>query len=240
MASGLNATVTGTLASIAVALVIDVQLPPSGSVTGVVTDAAGNGVADAWVALVSANLEFQRYAVTNAAGLFTFDRVQAGAVYAQVGFFDGIDWRYVGKSGEVVADQALALPLAWDGGGAVTGTVTTASGAAASDVFVALSGFGGMGPNGMYRAGQVTTGGYTFTGVPAGDVQLVVFDNVTGAVAIADGVVTTGGVLTLNAQLGNGEGLGVNLDGADGFRYDVTSNGALDSGGTVDRRLRRA
>jgi hypothetical protein len=92
----------------------------------------------------------------------------------------------------------------------------------------------------MYRAGQVTTGGYTFTGVPAGDVQLVVFDNVTGAVAIAAGVVTTGGVLTLNAQLGNGEGLGVNLDGADGFRYDVTSNGALDSGGTVDRRLRRA
>jgi len=238
--SGLNATATGTLAGLAVPLVIDVQLPLSGSVTGVVSDAAGHRVSEAWVALVSANLEFQRYAVTDADGLFRFDRVQAGAVYAQVGFFDGVDWRYVGKSGEVVADQTLALPLAWDGGGIVTGTVTTAGGAATSDVSAILEGFGGMGPNGRYQSVKNTTGGYSFTGVPAGNVQLVVLDNVTGAVAIADGVVTTGGVLTLNAQLGNGEMLGVNLDGADGFRYDATANGALGSGGTIDGRLRSA
>src|SRR6185369_5950010 len=105
----------------------------------------------------------------------------------------------------------------------------TAAGAAPSDVSVFLEGFGGMGPNGRFGSFKNTTG-YTFTGVPAGGVQLVVFDNVTGAIAIADGVVTTGGVLTLNAQLGNGQTLGVNLDGADGFRYDATANGALGSG----------
>ena len=68
----------------------------------------------------------------------------------------------------------------------------------------------------------------------------MVYDTDAETVAVADGVVTTGGVLTLNATLGNGISVGVNLDGADGFRYDVSSDGTLDSGGTVDRQLRYA
>ena len=53
-------------------------------------------------------------------------------------------------------------------------------------------------------------------------------------------MVTAGGILTLNATLGSGIALPSNLDGDDGFRYDVSPDGRLDSGGTVDGRLRRA
>lgn len=237
--SGLNAAVAGVLPLAGGVVTIDVLMPPSGTVTGVLTDAAGHPISETYVALVSANLDFQRYAATDENGVFTFNRVQAGAVYVQAGFSDGAAYRYVAASGEVVANQTLTLALAWTGGGTVTGTVTTAAGTVPGNVLVAIRGFSGMGPQGMHSA-ILQTDTYTFTEVPAGAVQLVVYDLDEQTIAVADGVVTMGGTLVLNATLGNGIEVGRYLDGADGFRYDVRTDGSLEDGGTVNGSLRRA
>lgn len=52
---------------------------------------------------------------------------------------------------------------------------------------------------------------------------------------IANGEVT-GSALALSLGLGNGRALAANLDGADGFRYDVDRSGGLGDGGTVNRQ----
>jgi hypothetical protein len=237
--SGLNATAPGTLVSVAAALALDVQLPPSGTVTGIVTDADGLPVPGAGIVLVSANLEFERSTTTGSDGRFTFTRVPAGSVYVQASFHDDIDYRYVASAGELVGNQTLTLELAWNGGGTVAGIATAANGGPIANVLVGVRAFHGMGPYGLYTS-MVFSDSYTFTGVPPGRVQLVVYDMDSGAIGLADGEVTVGGTLTLNATVGNAVDSGAILDGDDGFRYDLSSDGRLNSGGTVDQRLRNA
>jgi hypothetical protein len=100
-----------------------------------------------------------------------------------------------------------------------------------------------MGPNGLYT-GITFDGSYTFTGVPAGRVQLVAYalesGNFTGVIGVIDGEVTAGATAVLNVALGNGVDSSAIRDGDDGFRYDLSSNGSLSSGGTVDGRLRES
>ncbi|MCU1382351.1 MAG: LamG domain protein jellyroll fold domain protein [Acidobacteria bacterium] len=241
--SGLNATATGTLQSVAAALALDVRLPASGTVTGFVTDASGAPVRGASVILVSPNLEFQRFASSSSNGSFTFTRVPVGSVYVQTAFYDGTDYRYVAATGEVIADATLTLGLAWHGGGTVAGVATAADGGPAGEVLVAIRAFAGMGPNGLSTA-YVFSDSYSFADIPPGRVQVAVYamhdGAITGSIGLVDGEVTAGSTLTLNVALGNAVDSTAILDGDDGFRYDVSSNGILSSGGTADGRLRDA
>jgi hypothetical protein len=62
----------------------------------------------------------------------------------------------------------------------------------------------------------------------------------SATVAAVDGTVTTGGTLTLDAQYGNAVYFRANMDGSDGFRYDVNGDATLASGGTTFPRLSSA
>jgi hypothetical protein len=239
--SSLSTTVTGELTGVAVPLVLDVALPLSGAVTGRLTDAAGAPVAGVAVALGSPTNSFVASVTTDQNGMFTFAVVAVGTTTVQARFYDGIATRYVSASGTVQADQTLTLNLAWDGGGTVTGAITTAAGTTPANVYVTITAFGGSGPFGAYSNSQtVTNGVYQFTDVPAGDVHVDVLDNGSPALGGANGTVAAGATLFLDVQFGNLARLGANLIGADGFRYDVQNGGELADGGTMDGRLNDA
>ena len=101
--------------------------------------------------------------------------------------------------------------------------------------YVRILAFGSIGPLGYFERYLVTddAGAYLLQSVPAGLVQVVGY----GWSGVANGVVTAGATSTMDVTAGNGVPLGANLDGADGFRYDVGSSGVLGDGGTADRRL---
>jgi hypothetical protein len=168
--------------------------------------------------------------------------VPVGPVYVQSAFRTSSASAYVGANGTVTDGQTLTLNLAWDGGGTLAGNATTAAGAAATNYYVYVQAFGGGGRDGWYHDSQyVSTGGYSFSHVPAGPVHIMVHDNNDwSTTGVADGMITSGGTLVLDAQYGNGVDLRANLDGADGFRYDVNGDGTLADGGTIDGRLRSA
>src|SRR5262249_34984569 len=77
--SGLYVIVPATLAGATATTVVDVKLPPSGTVTGRLLDSAGNPItSETSVALTSSELAFFRWANLNANGQFTFTRVPVG------------------------------------------------------------------------------------------------------------------------------------------------------------------
>jgi hypothetical protein len=86
------------------------------------------------------------------------------------------------------------------------------------------------------------TGNYEATGVQTGDVRVTSYSqNNFGVIGVSRGAVTAAEPATINVTFGNAFGFGrYNLDGADGFRYDVECDGELGDGGTVDRSLNDA
>ena len=77
---------SGSNGSITTALVANVRLRPSGTVTGIVRDSAGEpgAFAESWRSPATAlRVDYDRYPLTDASGSFTFTHVPAGAITVQ-------------------------------------------------------------------------------------------------------------------------------------------------------------
>ncbi len=83
--SGLSATALGVLSPTSNDLEINVTLPASGTVSGVVRSSTGVPVANASVRLTSSGLDVMRYATTDVDGRYFFDYIAVGNVTVIVG-----------------------------------------------------------------------------------------------------------------------------------------------------------
>jgi hypothetical protein len=238
--SGLFATATGTVASISQPLVIDVVLPPSGTVTGTVRDADGLAVPSARVAVVSDASAFVRTVTASAGGVYTIADAALGPVWVQ-----GCNTTQICGVGAAIVPSAgasVVVDISLPGLGSVAGSVVAADGLTpVPQASVVVESFASGGPltNAFRRTATAdATGQYSFAGVPAGPVTVTASSS--GRVGMADGVVTSAATATMNVALATAVNLSFNLDGADGFRYDVSCDGTLSDGGSIDRSLNDA
>ncbi len=232
--TGVWGAVPGTMgADPALPVTVDVTLGPTGTVTGTVGD-GGTPVAWARVLLTLDPLGLERREWADRNGVYRFADVPLGA-FTLRGGNDGWPPRYapavqgsLGTHGETRTVDLDLEPLA-----TVQGTAFRAGGTApdpAAEVWVRHEDSG-------WQSSSVRVDGdgrYTLR-VPPGPVT--VSGRSGAAVGSGSGVARPGEVLAVDLVL-DGISLGTyNLDGADGFRYDVQSGASLSNGGTADGRL---
>ena len=154
--------------------------------------------------------------------------------------------------------QVITLDIIMPATGTVFGSVFGPDGITPfANPFVSVVSIDSFGPEGNFNR-QTTAdalGNYQINGVQVGTVQVAASDNSApqigaglgfaplsgAATGIATGALTVDAPLNLNITLGNALSFqfvgSINLDGADGFRYDVSCDGQLNDGGTVDRNF---
>jgi hypothetical protein len=236
-------TASGSLADAASVVTLDVTLPPTGVVTGTVLNEAGAPVPYAQVSLTTPGYAYQGYAWADEQGVYRFEAVTLG------GFsLDATDYN-TGASGSAVGaltreGEAASVNITASAAGTVRGTVYKADGVTPQPrARVTLENL----EQGAFRQQSVTAddaGHFVATGVGAGKVRAVAFDPAARTTAgIGEGQLAAGDTAVVNVTLGDAFGLRYgryNLDGADGFRYDVDCDGSLDDGGTIDGALNDA
>ena len=242
--AALEGTATGAVTDITVPVTVDVTLPPDGVVTGTVTDASGAVVPFAEMALTSPNLAFESYGTADAQGVYRFEHVAVGPFFVQA--VEPESFNIFGSgSGELTsAGQTATVNIQLPAAGIVRGQIFQADGTPAPNARVIVENYEHAGPN-FYSWTFVTadaTGHYEATGVQTGNVHVTSYSqNNFNIIGVARDTVTAAAPATINVTFGNAFAFGVyNLDGADGFRYDVECDGELGDGGTVDRTLNDA
>jgi hypothetical protein len=120
--------------------------------------------------------------------------------------------------------------------------VATDGGTGLTNGDITVQSFTSSGPLGIFESfsNADLAGNYLIAGVPLGGVRSIAADSTnTNSVGLTDGALTSTGPAVLDIQLGNAIRIAdaFNLDGTDGFRYDIGCDGGLISGGTVDGRL---
>ena len=241
--SGLRGTATGTIADVAVPVDLDVLLQASGTVTGTVRDAAGVAVPFADVALTSSGLPFDRFGQADDQGGYRFERVALGDFTVQAR--DSATALTAAAGGTLAADGDTAtIDLSFPATGTVMGTIFAADGVTpVASAPVTLQNMGGSGPLGFFSHSTTAdaTGHYEATGIPVGTVRVSAHDpSDSRRAGSAEGTLTEGTPATIDVTLEPIAFFRFNLDGADGFRYDVDCTGQLNDGGTVSRSLNDA
>ena len=243
--TGIVATSTIALTDVTQPQVLNLVLL-SGTVTGIVRDSNGNPVPFTSVALATTATSFNLFGGTDSLGVYRFTRVPLGPFTVQAALFANQTFATV--DGAISTDgQVVTLDVNMPATGTVFGTVFGSDGLTpAVNPFVSAVSIDSFGPEGNFF-GQTTAdalGNYQIDGVQVGSLQVAASDQSGTSGGAATGVLTAGAPLNLNITLGNAisfQRFGiVNLDGADGFRYDVSCDGELNDGGTVDRNFNDA
>lgn len=239
---GLQASTTVTVASTTSTVELDFEMPPTGTVRGTLTGLTGQPIAFDSLYLVSDGLRWEQYASTDQQGNFEFLRVPLGPVYVQAYAYDSVNnlYTYASASGDLASETTpLVLNVAFDTVGQLQLQAFNSDGLPRASEYVQVEAFGSNGPLGYFSLSRITDGdGRINVGsVPAGPVVAYFYDSSAQRYVVGSGVLSPGGTLALEMRLPLGVQFDVNLDGADGFRYDVQSDGRLGDGGTVDRAL---
>ena len=239
--TGLFASVAGTLVDAVTPLVADVVLPGSGAVTGTIRAANGQPVPTARVAVLSDGLRFVRSVTADASGVYTVPSVAVGPVWTQACLTTTQQCR-VGAGLVPAVGASATVDMTLPDVGAVAGTVFAADGvtpvAGGSALLENVANAGPLSTGFRRSVTTDTSGQFTVSGVPEGPVNVIGLSS-DGA-GIGSGVVSAGTTSTVNAIIGTAVRLNFNLDGTDGFRYDVSCDGSISDGGTPDGALRDA
>ena len=246
--SGLVQTASGTLSDISVPVIINVTLPPSGTVKGVVYDANGNPAPFGRVSLANAGMNRDAFTRVDFEGNFVFNHVALGRFTLQA--TDENFELFTTMRGNVVSDgDTVVLNPKLPAIGSVSGTVFNTDGVTpVVNAPVNIENLDSTGPEGFsYNFVRTdANGNYSFGGVPVGTVHITTADPVTlGASGFGSGQVTAGQTATINVVLGHGFDFfdtrlfNFNLDGTSGYRYDIECDGEIQSGGRFDGTLTR-
>ncbi|HEY2359977.1 MAG TPA: carboxypeptidase regulatory-like domain-containing protein, partial [Candidatus Angelobacter sp.] len=255
--SGIVSTSNVTLTDVTQPEVLNVILL-SGSITGTVRDNNGNPVPFAQVAIATTGTGFNLFNSTDSLGVYRFTRVLLGPFTVQA--FMSFNQTFATADGALLTDgQVATVDINMPATGTVFGSVFGPDGITPfANPFVSVFSIDSFGPEGIFN-NQTTAdvlGNYQVNGVQVGTVQVAATDRSSvpqagvvlgfaplsgAATGIATGLLTVDAPLNLNITLGNALSFqfvgAIDLDGADGFRYDVTCDGQLNDGGTVDRQF---
>lgn len=242
--SGLNASLPGQMANATSATRIDVVLPASGTVTGIVRDSSGAPVSGAIVELRQATLpNFVRSANTDVSGTYTFNHVGLGAIRVDVSNNENICTPddncslalYGTASGQLSSlNETVAIDVNLPGRGTVRGTLYLADGVTpipGASIYLSPADKSGPWAYDSVSAISSADGTYEFINVPAMEVTLTTQINGTTAAQV-NVLVVAGTSVFANLTVGTAVITPYTLDGIDGFRYIIENGGRL-SGGTT-------
>ncbi len=228
--SGLHVEASASLADAGVPLIIDLQLPASARIEGIVRDAAAQPLANARV--VARNLEHDIYrtAETDANGAYQIDRMALGAFDAAAIPADSANLAQASGSldiAETTLNLDLTLAESAAVGGSVRGADTLPVAGACVEYRSSVAGFG-------YQELYLSTisdaqGGYSFGSVYGGPYSILArncSDYVNAG--LADGVVASAGVAVSDVDIGNARMLGLALaDSVSGFSFHANGDGSV-------------
>ena len=203
-ASGLTKTETINVTQATSATIKNIVLPPSGTITGIVSDSDGSPKGSVPVTLYTANLGFQREALSDAQGRYLFERVPAG------GFIVKAENNQTGRSatsaGNIANEsETVTANIVFPPTSSITGMVYASDGTTPiANAPVTVDNFNLLG---VAYSGSVNTdsaGRYSFNNVPIGNVRLSAnkpIDDLTQA-GIFEGVLNANEPLVGNINLG--------------------------------------
>jgi 5-hydroxyisourate hydrolase-like protein (transthyretin family) len=235
--SGLRVTLNETLASAGTVETLNVALPAAGTVTGTVLDSSGN-IPSSFVdvELADPTNSFTNFAsLDNTTGVYQFAEIGVGPFFLQATDFNS----YITAPGTLTTDgQTVTINMGLPATGTVTGTVFEANGVTpATNVEVEVDNLSNSGEDGNSRRFTNTDaeGHYQVTGVQVGNVQVSTYDFNSNPeiVGQASGTVNSTQPTEVDVIEGNAVSFRFNLDGQDGFRYDISCDGDIDRGGSI-------
>ncbi|SHG67376.1 carboxypeptidase regulatory-like domain-containing protein [Massilia sp. CF038] len=225
---GLTASVQGTPGAADLLFQSDVELPPSGTVSGIVRGADGAPLADAGVFVRNVDGALERYVYTDAQGQYSIDHVALGMVVASAS--DPVSAIPASARGAL---QSAAIPLLLDlqlpRGGTLSGTVLGTGGARVGQnvrVEVTLAEVGAAYAG--YRGEAVTdsAGNFLLSNVPPGLVR-VLAGRFGPALGVAMAEVAPAASTVTTVRLGSERLLPLALGGLDTYEYELSQVGSL-------------
>ncbi len=246
--SGLTQVVTGTLSDVHTGIVVNVTMPPSGTVTGTVFNADGSVAPFAEVALASSGLFRDNFVRADSLGNYTFNRAPVGPFSLQA--TDESFTVFVTVSGALVnSGDTATINIVLPATGSVSGTIFGPDGATpVPNAQVRVENIDSTGPQGFYtqRLSADSAGNYSLGNVPVGAVRVSSSDPLDSSMSgFASGRVAANQNSTVNVMLGQGFAFfrpgffNFNLDGTNGYRFDIDCDGEIDGGGRIDGTLGR-
>jgi hypothetical protein len=242
--TGLVGTADVQIADLAAPVNASVKLQIAGTVTGVVSRANGTPVSGATVAINSTAVTVTRYASTNANGEYTFLNVAPGTLALQAR--DNSTQVRGAAAATLAGDASVTANITLPQTALLMGTVRRPDGSALSGAFVIVSSTGNGGPLGTYSRNVVANGSgvYTLSEVPVGQVTISAGHASLPLGGILQATIAAGTTNQVNITLGNAVNFNAsgyyNLDGTNGFRFDMNSCGVVASGGSADGTLSNA
>jgi hypothetical protein len=229
-----------TIADVSAALTLDISLPPTGTIAGVVRDESGQPLSyvDVAVSNTPGELYYDLYGSTDADGAYRFDRIPLGAFTVQSCVY-GTSELCASTSGRVTtAGATSSADVTMPPTGTVQGVAHLGDGSA-------LPGFYSYVRVMSASAGPLSSGHYVYTygsgtyqsSVPVGPVSAS-FRSGTEA-GLSTGTLTSAGPLSLGVVGGAGNVVPSFQQippGADAFTYGSSCTGSLRSGGQPDGR----
>jgi hypothetical protein len=237
--SWLTGMAKGKLESANTPVNLDVTLPPSGKVQGIVRDASGNPLQSVQVSLTSQGTDAELRTSTDYTGHYEFTNISLGSFYVQARHRTN---RTFGSTAGTINDagETVNADITFPALTTVSGRVFRADGATpVANARVYVESFSNAGSQGRFYSPVTAnaSGNYTATGVPVGLARVTAFDpNNEQQAGESEATVDASASATINVTLGgvkvfDGE---QTLTGTDGFRYQFWYDGGMDDGGTTD------
>ena len=236
--SEMEKQVSGVVESVNVPVLLDIVMPPTGTVAGTVLDASNNPATYAPVYLLADPVWRRREASTDEQGRYSFPHVPAGGFVVQAAHPNV--WALRVADGSVADAQTASVDVKLPALGTVRGRVFNADGSPAAHADIVIQALEEGGPAGFAENwfSADASGNFEAAGIQVGKTRVgaYLYD---GGAGWTESVVTAGDPVTADVTLGNGymSWDDFYLKGADGFLYDVEGDGTLDDGGTVDGSL---
>jgi hypothetical protein len=240
--SGLAGIYSSAISDVTQAQTANVTLQPSGKVSGTVAYANNYPASNSAVALTNGSQADYVEIDGNAdpRGYYEFDHVALGNFSVQARDDNWEDW--ASASSTIVnpgdtATENIAFPAAET----VFGRLFQPDGVTPdSSGYVSAESLDSSGPLGHFswQIQPDTNGNYIFSGLQVGKERLNAYQGV--AEGLSQVVLDTSGPLQVNITEGNAiraYSAISDLDGADGFRYDVACDGSVSVGGRIDGTL---
>ena len=231
--NGVIVTVQDTMQSENIAVVRDLSLPATSTVTGRVFGPDGQVRPFTSVSLIGSGLAYDRWEDTDENGVFTFADVPVGAVSLFASLWEDSQTYYLSANGTLTATSTLSLDLHTPDSTALTGHVVDAQGVAQPFADVQIYAYTGAGPLGYFdeyvQAGP--EGEFSMSRVPQGRVKIVATSPSGDDVGVLH-VTASAATTDVEVRYGTGVSTDYSLFGSNGLVVALTDVASMNGGGT--------